>query len=91
MVALPVSVMEKRRSSVPLAALLCGAAFGSGVASLASTRPPVVTTSRSTSPVARMTSTLPAGTDSAGADGLAVAGAASPGRSPARITGGLPV
>src|ERR1700681_3755171 len=78
-VALPVSLMAKRRSSVPLAALLGGADFASpGAAVFGSARPPVTTTSRWTSPVARMTNVLPAGTDKGGADGLEAIGAGSP-------------
>ena len=74
----PASLMTKRRSTVPFDDF-CVPVFGSS-------SPPVATTSRSTCPVARITSVLPAGTDIA-----VMAGTGSPVRRPGRITGGLPV
>jgi len=76
--AVPPSLITKRRSSVPAGGSAAG--MGAGVS------PPVVETSRWAVPVARMTSVLPAGTVCAAAVWIG-----SPARSPGRITGGLPV
>ena len=83
-VTAPASLTVKRCSSVP--AIATGWVPGL-VSALASVSPPVVATSRLIGPLARMMRMLPAGTVSA----EPAAGAGSPGRSPARITGGLPV
>jgi hypothetical protein len=79
-VAVPSPSMTKRRSVAPR--LAAGCAVVSGSAS-----PPVVATLRLTCPLARMTSTLPAGT----AIGPLAACTGSPGRRPCRISGGFAV
>src|SRR5581483_328868 len=76
--AAPASLITNRRSSVPLEA-------APDAATGASARPPLATTSRRM-PLARMMSVLPAGTERTAADCTG-----SPGRSPCRISGGLPV